>query len=205
MCAGWFCLGDSKRLRLKKALRSLIMAKKNIHKNKLSGEHKQLIINMLGSFFNNKEIIDHFKAEFDIEITGGNVSYYKKHKIPEILEARKKFQKTIVYTPVAQKTWRLRVRQRLIDNLLKEENLWCEEDTKYGTRKKGNHNHINNILDSAREELEPRKVSLTDPTGEKDMAVKMVEAIVEKAKVSAMEYNVKKKPKNKRTTAPSNV
>jgi len=181
------------------------MPKDKIHQKKLSGPDKQLMINMIAAFFENQDIVDHFQEEYGIKITGQNVSYYRKNKKPEIIEARKKFQEAIVYIPVAQKTWRLRVRQRIIDNLLKDENLWKKEPVKDGVKYKGAHNVINNILDSAREELEPRKVSLTDPTGEKDMAVKMVEAIVEKAKISAMEYNVKKKPKNKRTTAPSNV
>ena len=192
------------------------MAKNKTHQKKLSGADKQLMINMIGGFFENQEIVDHFQEEYGIKITGQNVSYYRKHKKPEIREARKKFQESIVYLPVAQKTWRLRVRQYLIDNLLKDENLWCKE---YGLekkgdditlkllRKKGNHNHINNILESAQEELEPKRLAFTDITGKKDIVDKFEEALqrgIESAE-EAQKRIIAKQNQPKRLPAPVDV
>lgn len=160
--------------------------KKNT-KNKLDSNSKAIIINMLAAYYSNKEIVDYFKEELGLKITSANVSFYRKHKKKEIQIARVEFHKTVECLPVAQKVYRIQLRQKLIDDLLKNDRLWSIEKTKYGHRYKSNHLVINKILDSVREEMEPKKLAVADSTGKKDVADKLKE-IIKNAEKLAIKY-----------------
>ena len=190
------------------------MAKKDVSKNKLNAEHKAVIYKMLGAFCPSIEIQDYLNDEFGIKINLSTISYYKRNKTTEIMKGREEYQKSVVCYPVTQKTWRLRIRQRQIEKLIREHNKDCADPKK----KKETKNNVdtleiskslavNKILDSAREELEPRKVSITDPTGKEDTASKLLSTIIsngEKSSERAAEI-LKNDKKTKRTPASSDV
>jgi hypothetical protein len=160
------------------------MAKKN--ENKLTEAHKQVIIRMLGAYYNFKDVRDHLKQEYGIEISDANVSYYKKHRRQEIREARQNFLRDIEVLPVSDKAYRIKLRQDLIKDAMA--NLWLDVLDKDGNvlHQRGNHAVINKILDSIQSELEPKKIAQTDPTGETGVTEKW-EALMDRARETALE------------------
>ena len=149
---------------------------------KLSGQQKALVIKLLGSYFTVTETIEILKNEYDIELTYGAVYWYWKHHHPAILEEREKFDKDVEILPITQKKYRLATRQKLVKVL--EKHLWREKPLmragkmvvdKNGNAKiyklTGNHVVINKLLDSAQKEMEPMKVELTDPTGDREFSL----------------------------------
>lgn len=163
------------------------MAKKGNTRHKLSDLHKEIIINMLAAFFEGHEIRKHLKEQFGVTVKAPTITYYKRQYVDEILEARREYNRFLGVTPIANKTNRIRIRQNLVDDLLQEGNLWCHEQTKFGMKKKGNHNHVNKILDSVQNELEPNKIAVTDPGGESSK----LDEIVDNAKKLARKYEEK--------------
>jgi len=140
---------------------------------KLNAQHKAILIGMIAAYYENREIIQYFRDEYGISLAGSSVHHYRTHSkwAEAIWEARKDFRKTVGILPVSQKAYRIRVRQQLIYDLLKEDHLWCTEITKYGVKYRGNHHNINKILDSIREELEPRssiEINKMKSEGEED-------------------------------------
>ncbi len=144
--------------------------------NKLKGEHKAILIQLLADFCGNDEVIEYFKREFNIEMSSGNVSFYRKTHEKDIIQQRESLNKRMLAIPIANKFYRIEQRQKLMDDLF--ENLWFE-DVKMKNNQivykangiaerfklKGNHNIINNLLDSTQKELEPQKIAPTTPDG----------------------------------------
>ena len=152
---------------------------KGLGANKLSSEHKIILIQLLADFYGNDEVIEYFKLEYDIEMVSSNVSFYRKNKEKEIIETRKKLNERLLAIPIANKFYRLEHRQKLLDDL--EDNLWYEDykiknnQIAYdGNGKpimlkiKGNHGAANQIMDSVQKETEPDKLAFTDPSGENE-------------------------------------
>lgn len=145
--------------------------------NKLSGTHKDILIQLLADFYGNDEVIEYFKQEHNITMASGNVSFYRKNHEKDIIKKRKSFNKRLLAIPIANKFYRLEERQKLLDDL--KNNLWCEvvkmkdgqvvldeKGNQTVFRLKGNHGIANQIMDSVQKETEPQKLSLTDPSGE---------------------------------------
>jgi len=137
--------------------------------NKLDGEHKVLMLQMLADFKSNDEILKYFNESFNIDLTSAAVTYYRIHYEPDIIKIRESLNDRILAIPVANKFKRIEIRQHLCEDLLA--NLWLEEikikknqiaydnNGKPITSKfKANHEIINKILDSIRAELEPLKI-----------------------------------------------
>jgi len=155
--------------------------KKNTE-NKLTGEHKAILIQLLADFYGNDEVIKYFKREFNIKMSSGNVSFYRKTHESDIIQQRESLNKRLLAIPIANKFYRIEQRQKLVDDLFK--NLWLEDVKMKGNqiaydkdgnpkmvKIKGNHNVINKLLDSIQKELEPNKLSLTDPSGDKNIDI----------------------------------
>jgi hypothetical protein len=124
---------------------------------------------MLAGFISNEEIIQYFKSEYDISLTSAAITYYKNNYEDDIVKARGKLMEKVLSIPIANKFYRIKLRQQLIRNII-DEGLWCEIETKHGSHKKGNHGAVNTILDSVQTEMEPKKFSMTDPSGEKQQS-----------------------------------
>jgi len=143
---------------------------KNIRntKTKLSERHKQVLVDMVAGGFDNHEILDFILSEYGIKITSSNITYYRRNRREDIQEAREKFRERMFeITPFASKIARLAERQRMIENI-KKEGLWLNKvDAKGNIRhQKGNHGVINNLLDSIREEMEPKRSMLIGSEGD---------------------------------------
>lgn len=156
--------------------------KKN--KKKLKSEHKAIIIKMLGAYYTSKEIIDYLKKDYGVEISLANINYYKNHKKEDIREARKNFLKDIEVLPVADKAHRILLRQKLVDELIKEDNLWGKHYSGTGniTHKTANHLIVNKILDSVRDELESKGSTPSDTNEKNDLIAKYIQRGEELAK-----------------------
>jgi len=143
---------------------------KNIRntKPKLSERHKQVLIDMLAGGFDNHEILDFILSEYGIKIASSNVTYYRRHRWEDIQKAREKFRdRMFEITPFASKIARIAERQRLIKNI-KKEGLWLDHVDVKGKIKhqKGNHGVINNLLDSIKDEMEPKRSLLVGSEGD---------------------------------------
>ncbi len=164
----------------------------NKNKKKLKPEHKAIIIKMLGAFYKSKEIIDYLKKDYGVKITLANVNYYKNHKRDDIREARKIFLKDIEILPVSDKAYRILIRQKLVDELIKEKNLWSKHysvTTGNVTYQTPNHLIVNKILDSVRDELEPKGSSPTDSNEKEDLLAKYIQQGEELAKKYSINRN----------------
>lgn len=147
--------------------------------NKLSGTHKDILIQLLADFYGNDEVIEYFKQEYNITMASGNVSFYRKSHEDDIIKKREKLNAKLLAIPIANKFYRLEERQKLLDDIKKH--LWYEDvktnkknevvydkdDNPVVIKIKGNHNVANQIMDSVHKELDPDKLALTDPTGKK--------------------------------------
>jgi hypothetical protein len=131
---------------------------------KLNGTQKALVIQMLADFKGNNEIIEYFKSEYDIDLTSAAITHYKHKNENDIIEVRKNLSERILAIPIANKIFRVELRQKLVADIM-DKGLWYTITNKYGEHKKGNHGAVNEILDSVKSELEPDKLALTDPSG----------------------------------------
>ena len=147
--------------------------------NKLSCKQKDILIQLLADFYGNDEAIEYFKREYNIKMTSGNISFYRKTHEDKIIETRKKLGDRLLAIPIANKFYRLEERQKLLDDLKKH--LWYEDIKMKGNqiaydkdnnpivlKIKGNHGVANQIMDSVQKETEPFKIAPTDPTGENE-------------------------------------
>lgn len=137
--------------------------KKN-NKAKLSEEHKQLIFNMLGAYFNQKEVINYLQTELDINVTRQAVNYYKRKYPTKIQESRDKFNELIKFIPISNKIYRMKKRQEMFNDL--EDHQWRRELTAYGTKLIGSHPIMNQILEAAFEEMggkDNKRLMITGP------------------------------------------
>ena len=145
-------------------------------RHKLKPEHKAILIQLLADFYGNVDVIEYLKKEFGIEITSGNISFYRKEHEADIIQQRESLNERLLAIPIANKFYRLEERQKLLDDLM--EHLWYEDVKMKGNqiaydsdgnpiviKIKGNHSVANQIMDSVHKELDPDKLSLTDPTG----------------------------------------
>ncbi len=155
------------------------MAKKESEKYKLSGKHKEFVINKLALHCGQTEIAEAVKDEFDIDVTKQCIDYYKREYEEEWRKKREYFNKHIAeIEPFADKSLRVQKRGELVRDL--DENLWTEtamvkndqvvydkNDNPVMLKTFGNHEKINKLLDSIHKELDPDKLALVDPTGKK--------------------------------------
>lgn len=141
---------------------------------KLKGAQKDVLIQMLADFASNKEILAYFNEEYKISLTSGSITHYRKTKEKEIIKIRKKLGDRMLAIPIANKFKRIELREHLIADILAhkkkgsdetESRLWYTVKNRYGAHRKGNHAIINDLLDSIRAELEPKKFAMTDPDG----------------------------------------
>lgn len=141
---------------------------------KLNGAQKQLLIQMLADFASNKDILAYFNDEYKISLSSGTITHYRKTKEKEIIEIRKMLGDRMLAIPLANKFKRIELREQLIRDILAhttkgsdkvESRLWHTIKNKYGSYKKGNHGAVNDLLDSIKAELEPKKFAMTDPEG----------------------------------------
>ncbi len=139
-------------------------------KFKLKGEHKDFIISKLALHCGQTEIAAAVKDEFGIDMSKQNVDYYKRKYEKEWRKKRDYFNKHIAeIEPFADKSLRVQQRGDLIRDIV-DKGLWYTVFGKFGDYEKGNHGAINDLLDSINKELEPRKLALTDPSGEREAA-----------------------------------
>lgn len=145
--------------------------------SKLTERQKSIVISLLGAYFSRNEVVAIFKEEYDIELSYQAVDWYWHNKQDEIKAKREKFDDENEPLPITKKKYRLSVRQKLVNDLIKH--LWYEkplmqrgmpvaddDGNAIVLKLFGNHDAINKILDSAQKELEPSKIALTDPSGE---------------------------------------
>ena len=146
-------------------------------KFKLSGEHKEFVINKLALHCGVTEIAESLKIDFDIDITPQGISHYKREWEKEWRERRDFLNKHIAeIEPFADKVNRMKMRGDLVRDL--NDNLWQEEPLIKNNRTirdddnnpimiKGfpNHGTMNKLLDSMQKESEPDKLALTNPEG----------------------------------------
>ncbi len=146
------------------------MAQKPEDKYKLSGDQKVIVLQMLADFQGNNEILDCFNEEYSISLTSAAITYYKKKYEKEIIKMREKLTERILAIPIANKFYRIELRQKLIADIIshgpeKENRLWTKIETKRGAHEKANHLVVNAIMDSVKSELEPKKFAMTDSDG----------------------------------------
>lgn len=148
-------------------------------KHKLKPEHKTILIQLLADFYGNVDAIEYFKKEFDIEMTSGNISFYRKNHEADIIQQRESLNERLLAIPIANKFYRLEERQKLLDDLM--ENLWYEDVKMKGNqiaydsdgnpivlKIKGNHGAANQIMDSVQKETEPFKIAPVTPDGQNE-------------------------------------
>lgn len=141
---------------------------------KLTAELQQLVIQMLGRWSHPWEVIRFLKIEYNVDIKHATISYYKKRYADDIAKVGEDYMKQIAQEcPVSQKAYRLKMIQRAVDDIMVstpsgknkfKDKLWIKSSN--GPRPM--HDALVKLLTSAREEMEPRKVALTDPKGEVD-------------------------------------
>ena len=142
------------------------MPKKDSEKYKLSGEHKEFILNKLALHCGQTEIVKAIKANFNIDICVQGVDYYKREYEKEWREKRDYFNKHIAeIEPFADKSLRVQKRGDLIRDII-DKGLWYTVFGKFGDHEKGNHGAINDLLDSIKKEIEPFKIAQTNPDGD---------------------------------------
>ena len=158
-------------------------------KYKLSGEHKEFIINKLALHCGQAEIVEAIKEAYNIDISPQGVDHYKKNYERDWRARREYINKHIAeIEPFADKSLRVQQRGELIRDLVKH--LWFEDVKMKGNtviydvdgraerfKLKGNHDVINKLLDSIHKEIEPFKIAHTNSTGENpiEINVKIVE------------------------------
>lgn len=149
---------------------------------KLNDREKSILISLLGAYYSRVEVVGIFKEQYDITISYPGVDWYWQNKQEEIKAARQRFDDENEPLPIVNKKYRLAVRQKLVEDLNK--NLWSEvavyRDGKVQVDDKGKptlvkvqgkHDTINKLLDSAQKELEPQKVAMTNPGGDKEARI----------------------------------
>jgi hypothetical protein len=132
--------------------------------HRLSPVTRVIIFKLLGAFYRPTEVVRELKETYDVKTTVQNVFYYQQKYPDEIEKHRKEYLADLKVIPIANKKVRLEERQKMVEDLKK--NLWNEMPSKFGPYLKANHAALNQILDSARQEMEPTKIAQTDPTGE---------------------------------------
>lgn len=154
---------------------------KHITEHKLKAEHKTILIQLLAGFYGNDEAIEYLKNEFGIQVTSGNISFYRKQHEDDIIQQRMALNEKLLAIPIANKFYRLEERQKLLDDL--KAHMWYEvfkmkdgqvvldeKGNQTVLKLKGNHGVANQIMDSVKSELEPNKLALTNPDGTEEYA-----------------------------------
>ena len=124
---------------------------------------------MLAAFEEPSNIKKHLQEEHGIEIHINNVYWYAENKKDEIEEERDRVRHDLMAIPIANKFYRLQLRQRLVDDIFNK-GLWAimgtvEVEGRKLPRLKGNHNLINQVLNAVREEMEPFEIKLVNDEG----------------------------------------
>ena len=155
-------------------------------KKKLSPEEVAIVIKMLASFHSNQQVLDYLQEKYDHRFSSAAITHYRNNYQKEIEDCRKDFLKLVEVVPLIDKTARIVMRQKMIYNLAgaidndvdaEPKRLWLEEfSAKTGMKIKehGNHAVVNQLLDSIQAEVEPRRMSLTDPDGKGDQMEKLL-------------------------------
>lgn len=120
--------------------------------HKLNADHQLELLNLLAQGHSSTYIRKFFNEYYDIEISKQTVHYYRNNYRDEI---QKRKAHVMQQLPISDRAWRQMVRQMLINDILHTGRLW-NKDKRYDkdgnlirTVLKGNHNVINQILDSA--------------------------------------------------------
>jgi hypothetical protein len=171
------------------------------HSNKLSAEHKAVVIKLLGSFETPSKVAAYIFEKYNIGVSVQNVSAYANRYPDEIKSVREKFLSDMELLPIVSKGYRIKIRQNLVFDIMGNPNkdfaddkLWLEEANTAGVviRRRGNHSIVNDLLDSVRDELEPRRVALTNPNGDQDSIREAAEVLAATmAKVTEINENIK--------------
>ena len=154
------------------------MSERKNKKDKLAPEHKILIFNLLGSGYKQKAVVERILTMTGVKITVDAVGYYKRKYPEKILEAAKRWEARLECVELTDQIRRLLIRQDMVYDLIKPENMWHKEMTAYGERWKGNHLAVNKILDSMHEEIDGKRLALTGAKANENPTITMLHKFV---------------------------
>lgn len=114
---------------------------------RLTANQRDILLDLIAADHTNSFIDNYSQQNWDISLTKQNIHYHRNRWRDKIEEKKKKLMEDI---PIIDRAYRQKMRFMLIQDLLQQDRLWVEQESKGGKKRLiGHHLAIDRILNSA--------------------------------------------------------